>query len=144
MSEIVVFDVSGFDCAVEMRDLLSVAAYEQPVRLPGAKPGIHGILGFMQKPVLVVNLAELFCIEPAVPTSQRCIAIVRGSGSGDRSCGLIVDALRSVIDETACSEGQEGSPIPAEYVRKSLRYRQAALTLLAVDRIHENATGGIT
>jgi chemotaxis signal transduction protein len=141
MSELVVFDVGGIDCAIDMRDLVSIATYEQPVRLPGAVAGVSGIIPFLDKPLLLIHLGELFSVAPSVASNQRCIAVVNPAGDENRACGFIIDRVRGVLDDVACSDEEVSSPIPAAFVRKALRHGESAVTLLAVERIHERATG---
>jgi chemotaxis signal transduction protein len=143
MSELVVFDVGGVDCAIDMRDLISIAAYETPVRLPGATAGVSGIIPFLDKPLLLIHLGELFSVTPSIASSQRCIAVVNPTGDEGRTCGFIIDRVKGVLDETACADGDARSPIPSMFVRKTLLHGESAVTLLAVERIHDRATGAI-
>lgn len=143
MSELVVFDVAGVDCAIDICDLISIAAYEKPVRLPGASAGVSGIVPFLDKPLLLIHLGELFSVTPSIESIQRCIAVVNPAGDEDRTCGFIIDRVKGVLDETAFSDSNVHSPVPDIFVRKTLLHGESPVTLLAVERIHERATGVI-
>jgi purine-binding chemotaxis protein CheW len=66
--------------------------------IPQTPSFVAGVMNLRGKVIPVVNLREKFGFEPVKNSKETCIVIIE---TGDGQMGVIVDAVRSVVDLTA-------------------------------------------
>jgi purine-binding chemotaxis protein CheW len=66
--------------------------------IPQTPKFVAGVMNLRGKVIPVINLREKFGFEPLEPTKETCIVVL---DTGDGQMGVIVDAVRSVVDLTS-------------------------------------------
>ncbi|PYS96783.1 MAG: hypothetical protein DMF50_03305 [Acidobacteria bacterium] len=123
------FAIAGRAFAVDLASIVEVIRYRPPTPVPGADPGVEGILPLRGRMVTVIDARRRLALPARETASPAQVIVVREDGE---LVGLVVDAVTGV----AAAAGEAREPLPGalgvsrpEVYRGVLR-RGAEYTLL--------------
>lgn len=93
------FFVGGDEYAVGILRIREILEFAGATRVPGAPPGILGVINLRGKVVPVVDLAAKFELPPAELTRRTCVVIVDIEVESTATViGLVTDSVSQVIE----------------------------------------------
>jgi purine-binding chemotaxis protein CheW len=103
---LLVFSIDGQEYAVPLDPIVEIVAYRRPTSVPGAEPGILGILPLRGHMVTVVDARRRLGLPERDESGATQMIVLRESGE---LLGLVVDLVRRVAPLAAA----EREPLPA-------------------------------
>ena len=89
------FKLRGQYYGIPIAAVREINRYIEVTPIPQTPKFVAGVMNLRGKVIPVVNLREKFGFEPTATTKETCIIIIE---TGDGQMGIIVDAVRSVVD----------------------------------------------
>ena len=80
---------------VPIGNVREINRYSEITAIPQTPMFVAGVMNLRGKVIPVINLRQKFNFPPLEPTKETCIVVIDG---GHGQMGVIVDAVRSVID----------------------------------------------
>ena len=133
------FILAGEEYGINILKVRGVQGWESPTPIPNAPAYALGVINLRGEVVPIIDLRKRFNVESIEYDNRTVVIIVRmESATGDRTVGLVVDAVSEVykIDPTQLRQAPDfGTHIDNDYIKGLALVDDKMVILLDIDHL---------